>query len=63
MCAYLPAFQTVRPQLTTLAIAHTPAARDPNDTITRNVVRLIDDVEGGRRKRPATIAEAEGRKR
>jgi len=34
---------------------------DPHDAITRNVVKLIEDVASGRRKRPETIAEAEGR--
>jgi Flp pilus assembly protein TadD len=36
-------------------------SRDPSDAITRNLIRLIDDVLAGRRERPRTIAEAEGR--
>lgn len=36
---------------------------DPNDTTTRNVMKLIEQVASGRRKRPETIAEAEGRRR
>ncbi len=41
----------------------TKAARaEPDDPITRGVANLIDDVACGRRKRPRSIAEAEGRK-
>jgi tetratricopeptide (TPR) repeat protein len=34
---------------------------DPSDSVTQAVVRLIEDVASGRRKRPESLAEAEGR--
>lgn len=36
---------------------------DPADTITVGLQKLIDDVLAGRRQRPRSLAEAEGRKR
>ena len=45
------------------AEANTALSLDPEDTITRGVSRLIDDVSAGRRPRPRTLAEAEGRRR
>jgi Flp pilus assembly protein TadD len=36
---------------------------DPKDSVTLNVLKLIDAVASGKRKRPETVAEAEGRKR
>lgn len=36
---------------------------DPQDEITRGVQRLIEDVAAGRRPRPKSLPEAEGRKR
>jgi Flp pilus assembly protein TadD len=41
--------------------AELATAADPADPITRNVLRLIDAIKSGKRKRPETIAEAEGR--
>ena len=38
-------------------------SRDPGDAITGGVLNLIDDVRAGRRPRPRSLAEAEGRKR
>jgi len=38
-------------------------ALEPNDTVTRGVLRLIDEVVAGRRQRPSSLAEAEGRRR
>ena len=35
---------------------------EPDDPITRGLAALIDDVASGRRKRPRSIAETEGRK-
>jgi tetratricopeptide (TPR) repeat protein len=43
--------------------ASAAAAADPNDPITRHVVRVIDDVAAGHRKQPSTLAELEGRRR
>lgn len=36
-------------------------AADPKDPVTRNVAKVIEDVAAGRRKRPSTLAELEGR--
>jgi tetratricopeptide (TPR) repeat protein len=36
--------------------------REPTDTINRGVAEMIDDVVTGRRQRPRSLAEAEGRK-
>ena len=36
-------------------------ALDPDDRISRGVLKLIDDVASGRRQRPRSLAEAEGR--
>jgi hypothetical protein len=36
-------------------------SQDPNDAITRVVVKLIDDVACGRRPRPRSLPEAEDR--
>jgi tetratricopeptide (TPR) repeat protein len=36
---------------------------DPSDAITHNLLKLIDDVIAGRRQRPRSLAEAEGRNR
>ena len=38
-------------------------ASEPKDKITAGLARMIEDVSAGRRKRPRSIAEAEGRKR
>jgi tetratricopeptide (TPR) repeat protein len=38
-------------------------SQDPTDTITRGLSKMIDDVVAGRRQRPRSIAEAEGRRR
>jgi Flp pilus assembly protein TadD len=38
------------------------AAEAPTDVVARNIIKLMDDVSAGRRKRPETLAEAEGRK-
>jgi tetratricopeptide (TPR) repeat protein len=38
-------------------------AADPEDQVTRGLARMIEDVVAGRRARPRSIAEAEGRKR
>ncbi|WP_437316446.1 tetratricopeptide repeat protein [Sorangium sp. So ce385] len=46
-----------------LAEATSALSLDPTDAITRGVLKLIDDVAAGRRKRPRSIAEAEGRAR
>jgi tetratricopeptide (TPR) repeat protein len=45
------------------AQASAALARDPGDEITRALVAMIDDVAAGRRARPRSLAEAEGRKR
>lgn len=42
--------------------AELATAADPADPITRNVLRLTSDIQSGKRKRPETIAEAEGRR-
>jgi tetratricopeptide (TPR) repeat protein len=36
--------------------------KDPNDTTIRGLVKLIEDVDAGRRQCPRSLAEAEGRK-
>ncbi|WP_207217670.1 MULTISPECIES: hypothetical protein [Sorangium] len=46
-----------------LAEANAALSLDPTDAITRGVLELIDDVVTGRRQRPRSLAEAEGRKR
>lgn len=38
-------------------------ALDPADGVTRGVLKMIDDVSAGRRQKPRSLAEAEGRKR
>lgn len=38
------------------------AEADPSDAITRHVLKLLDDIASGKRKRPQSIAEAEGRR-
>jgi len=43
--------------------ANFAAAADPNDAVNRNVAKLVEDVVAGRRKRPESLAEAEGRRR
>jgi Flp pilus assembly protein TadD len=43
--------------------ARAAAAADPNDAITRNVAKAIEDVASGRRKQPSTLAQLEGRAR
>jgi hypothetical protein len=45
------------------AQASAALARDPGDEIARSLVAMIDDVAAGRRARPRSLAEAEGRKR
>ncbi|KYF71349.1 hypothetical protein BE11_27585 [Sorangium cellulosum] len=46
-----------------LAEATSALSLDPSDTITRGLLKLIDDVVAGRRQRPRSLAEAEGRAR
>ncbi|WP_437988017.1 tetratricopeptide repeat protein [Sorangium sp. So ce117] len=46
-----------------LAKATSALSLDPTDAITRGLLKLIDDVVTGRRQRPRSLAEAEGRKR
>jgi tetratricopeptide (TPR) repeat protein len=45
------------------AEASAALSRDPNDNITRGLLEMIDDVIAGRRPRPRSLAEAEGRSR
>jgi tetratricopeptide (TPR) repeat protein len=42
--------------------ASAASSKDPADAITHGVIRLIDDVASGRRPRPLSLAEAEGRR-
>jgi tetratricopeptide (TPR) repeat protein len=45
------------------AEATSALSRDPADAVTRGLLKLIDEVIAGRRQRPRSLAEAEGRKR
>jgi tetratricopeptide (TPR) repeat protein len=42
--------------------AATALTKDPNDTINQGLVKLIDDIVAGRRQRPRSLVEVEGRK-
>jgi tetratricopeptide (TPR) repeat protein len=45
------------------AEATTALSRAPDDRITRSLLQAIDEITAGRRARPRSLAEAEGRKR